>query len=84
MFVTQLSLRCCNINDQEAVSLLLGLVDNTCITHVWLRDKDITDEGVECLIATLESNQTVIYSVLMGNLGINPALADKVWLILKA
>jgi hypothetical protein len=47
-FVTRLSLRCCNINDQEAESLSLALVDNTCITHVWLGDNDITDEGVEC------------------------------------
>ncbi len=84
MFVTQLPLRCCNINDQEAVSLLLALVDNTCITHVWLRDNDITDEGVKCLIATLESNQTIVYLALMGNSGIDPALADKVRLMLKA
>jgi len=47
-FVTRLSLRCCHINDQEAASLSLALVDNTCITHVWLGDNDITDEGVEC------------------------------------
>ncbi len=47
-FVTRLSLRCCNINDKEAASLSLALVDNTCITHIWLGDNDITDEGVEC------------------------------------
>ena len=47
-FVTRLSLRRCNINDKEAASLSLALVDNTCITHVWLGDNDITDEGVEC------------------------------------
>ncbi len=47
-FVTRLSLRCCNINDQEAASLSLALVDNTRITHVWLGDNVITDEGVEC------------------------------------
>ncbi len=62
-FVTRLSLRCCNINDQEAASLSLALVDNTCITHVWLGDNDITDEGVEC-----EKHSFILQSFLLFTL----------------
>jgi hypothetical protein len=64
--------------------LLLGLVDTTCITHVWLGDNDIRDEGTKYLIATLESNQTIGYLELTGNSGIDPALVVKVRLMLKA
>lgn len=47
-YVERLSLRTCNMTDEEAAALSLALVDNTSITHVWLGDNDITSEGVEC------------------------------------
>jgi len=52
-FVTRISLRCCNINDEDVASLSLALSENTCITHVCLEDNDITDDGAECESAML-------------------------------
>lgn len=47
-FITRISLRCCNINDEDVASLSLALSENTCITHVCFEDNDITDDGAEC------------------------------------
>ena len=46
--VKHLSLRECNMVDEDAASLSLALGDNTSITHIWLGDNEITSEGVEC------------------------------------
>jgi hypothetical protein len=47
-YVESLSLRRCNINDEELSSLSLALMDNKSITHLWLGYNHITSEGVEC------------------------------------
>ena len=111
--VKHLSLRECNMVDEDAASLSLALGDNTSITHIWLGDNEITSEGVECektlvivgwyliisvlntrftnpflspclldLIATLESNQTIVLLDLLGNPDIDPALEEEVRAIL--
>ena len=46
--VEHLSLRECNLTDEDAASLSLALGDNTSITHIWLGENDIGSEGVEC------------------------------------
>jgi hypothetical protein len=106
-FVTRLSLRCCNFNDEGAKSLFLALLGNTYITHIWLGENLITDEAVKCeknsfrivillllplhifltflitqyyvdLMATLESNQSIVSVELTGNSRIGPALFDEI------
>jgi len=60
----------CNngIDDSLAAALSLALVDNTCINEIFLSDNEITSEGCEYLLGTLDSNTTVSYIDLRGNL----------------
>merc|ERR1712086_325694 len=57
--------------------------DNTTITHIWLGHNDITSDGVEYLITTLESNPTIVYLELDGNEDISPEREQEVISILK-
>lgn len=82
-FIDRLSIRGCNMTDEEAASLSMALMDNTTVTHIWLGYNVITSEGVEYLIAALESNQTIVYLELDGNVDVDPGLEEEVRSILK-
>jgi len=81
--VERLSLRNCGMMDEDSSSLSLALGENTGITHVWLSDNDITSEGVEYLIPTLESNESIVYLDLAGNIDLDPGLVDEVRTLLE-
>ncbi|EED92186.1 hypothetical protein THAPSDRAFT_262646 [Thalassiosira pseudonana CCMP1335] len=80
--VERLSLRNSNVDDTELSSLSLALVDNTAVTHLWLGDNNITSEGAEYLIGTLESNNTIVYVELEGNRGIDDDIVSSISLAL--
>ena len=76
--VEQLSLRNCNIHDEEIEALSAALMDNTSITHLWLGDNAITSEGADFLIEALESNETIQMLDLFGNPGIDDEVHDEI------
>lgn len=82
-FIKHLSIRGCNMTDEEAASLSIALMDNKSISHIWLGYNDITSEGVEYLIATLESNNSIVYLELDGNEDIDPGLEEEIRSILE-
>ena len=75
--VKKLSLCNNGIEDTLAAALSLALVDNATINQVLLSDNKITSEGCEYLLGTLDTNTTVCYIELSGNL-IEDRLMDEI------
>merc|ERR1712085_138335 len=67
-FVTGISLCNNDLDDTFVASLSMALVYDETITHVLLSDNQITSDGCEYLLGTLDSNETIIYLDLSGNL----------------
>merc|ERR1712194_3152 len=67
-FVTEISLCNNDLDDTFVASLSMALVYDETITHVLLSDNQITSDGCEYLLGTLDSNETIIYLDLSGNL----------------
>ena len=66
--IQNVSLNDSGIDDLLIAALSLALVDNKTITHVSLRDNNITSEGGEYLLGTLDSNTTITHLDLEGNM----------------
>ena len=81
--IERLSLRECNLVDEDIASMSLALSESTNITHIWLSFNNITSEGVEYLISMLETNETIVFLDLAGNMDIDPALGDELRAILE-
>ena len=79
--VETLSLNNTNFDDGLAASLSLSLVENSTITHIYLQDNLITNEGCEYLLGTLDSNDAVSCLELNGNY-IDDSLLDEIESIL--
>jgi len=83
-YVSHLSLRNNELDDEAISSLSLALVENKSITHVYLGDNLISDEGVEYLIGTLGTNNSIIHLELEGILTTNPHLLNEIQSILQS
>jgi len=67
-FVTKLSLCNNDLGDSFVADLSMALVYDQTLTHVYLSGNKITSEGCEYLLGTLDSNETIIFLDLSGNL----------------
>jgi len=70
-------------DDTLVATLSLALVDNDSIVHLSLRDNQITSEGCEYLLGTLDSNITITHLDLSGNL-IDQYLLDEISAIVSS
>lgn len=63
--------------------LVLALADNRRVTYVGLGDNNVAAVGVECLIATLETNRTIV-NLDLEDKDVRTGLVDEVELIFLA
>ena len=75
--VEQVNMDGCEMDDTLVSVLSLALVENKNITSISLRDNNITSEGCEYLLGTLESNLTITHLDLDGN-QIDDQLLDEI------